>query len=312
LCVCVSVRVPVCVCVWSSPPHFLLCLPFMFSFALSSLPTGALFVACKYEEVKSPDLRDFVYITDGAFTVSDFLQMETIMLNTLNFELSIPTAFFYANKYTQLSEVHSHVDQSTFHNLVFFLMELFLCDHKFLRYRPNTVARGAVRVARRFFDLFPVLPSILFGLDADGESDYLDEVDGVSDTNINLVQPDHWGHLGDYTEARWVSTEMTKLWVHADPRHKAVRKKYMHTRYGGIAHFVAVSEEEPHPVCKSLSPRPRSPLRVHYLQLLHLHHRRHHHHRRCRRRRRFVIFLGYTMSVYLPQGICAELEHQNP
>jgi cyclin B len=29
---------------------------------------AALFIACKYEEIYPPDLKDFVYITDNAYT----------------------------------------------------------------------------------------------------------------------------------------------------------------------------------------------------------------------------------------------------
>jgi len=41
---------------------------------------GALFIACKYEEIYPPDLKDFVYITDNAYSKSDVLEMEGLIL----------------------------------------------------------------------------------------------------------------------------------------------------------------------------------------------------------------------------------------
>lgn len=35
---------------------------------LQLVGVSALFIACKYEEIYPPDLKDFVYITDNAYT----------------------------------------------------------------------------------------------------------------------------------------------------------------------------------------------------------------------------------------------------
>jgi cyclin B len=40
----------------------------------------AMLIACKYEEIYAPEVRDFVYITDKAYTREDILQMEFSML----------------------------------------------------------------------------------------------------------------------------------------------------------------------------------------------------------------------------------------
>ena len=43
----------------------------------------ALFTACKYEEIYPPDLKDFVYVTDKAYTKKQIIQMEEKMLKVL-------------------------------------------------------------------------------------------------------------------------------------------------------------------------------------------------------------------------------------
>jgi hypothetical protein len=42
-------------------------------------------IASKYEEIYPPILNDFVYITDKAYTREQVLEMERIMLTSLDF-----------------------------------------------------------------------------------------------------------------------------------------------------------------------------------------------------------------------------------
>jgi len=43
----------------------------------------AMLIACKYEEIYPPIVKDFVYITDNAYTKEEILDMERDMLETL-------------------------------------------------------------------------------------------------------------------------------------------------------------------------------------------------------------------------------------
>ena len=40
----------------------------------------AMLIACKYEEIYPPEVKDFVYITDNAYTKQEIMDMEYIML----------------------------------------------------------------------------------------------------------------------------------------------------------------------------------------------------------------------------------------
>ena len=48
-------------------------------------------IASKYEEIWAPEVRDFVYISDKAYSREQILNMEKLMLNTLRFKLTVPT-----------------------------------------------------------------------------------------------------------------------------------------------------------------------------------------------------------------------------
>jgi cyclin B len=47
----------------------------------------AMLIACKYEEIYPPIVKDFVYITDNAYTKEEILVMEKSMLETLDFDI---------------------------------------------------------------------------------------------------------------------------------------------------------------------------------------------------------------------------------
>jgi len=53
----------------------------------------ALFIACKYEEIYAPDMKDFVYITDKAYTKQEILDMEITMMQTFNFNITMPSSW---------------------------------------------------------------------------------------------------------------------------------------------------------------------------------------------------------------------------
>lgn len=44
-------------------------------------------IACKYEEIYPPIVKDFVYITDNAYTKEEILTMERSILQTLDFDI---------------------------------------------------------------------------------------------------------------------------------------------------------------------------------------------------------------------------------
>merc|ERR1711872_454178 len=57
---------------------------------LQLLGVSAMFIASKVEEMYAPEINDFVYITDNAYTAAEIRQMELRMLNTLGFNFSRP------------------------------------------------------------------------------------------------------------------------------------------------------------------------------------------------------------------------------
>jgi len=63
----------------------------------------ALWIASKYHEIY-PHLADnLVHVSDNAFTKGDIVEMECRMCDVLSFQFSIPTAFQFLDRYTNIA-----------------------------------------------------------------------------------------------------------------------------------------------------------------------------------------------------------------
>ena len=64
-----------------------------------------MFIASKYEEMYTPEIGDFVYISDGAFTKRDIRRMEVKILHTLNFYVSFPLPLHFLRRDSKAGSV---------------------------------------------------------------------------------------------------------------------------------------------------------------------------------------------------------------
>jgi cyclin B len=109
----------------------------------------AMFIACKYEEIYPPELKDFVYITDGACVKSDVINMEYRMLKSLEFNITFPTQWSILEIYRRKLDLN----EKTF-KLAWFLMELCLIDYKTLKFKMSTLAASAILIASKTLGIY--------------------------------------------------------------------------------------------------------------------------------------------------------------
>ncbi|KAK8567893.1 hypothetical protein V6N12_006461 [Hibiscus sabdariffa] len=103
----------------------------------------AMLLACKYEEVSVPIVEDFVLISDKAYTRKDVLDMEKLMVNTLQFNMSVPTPYVFMRGF--LKAVHS---EEKLDFLSFFLVELCMVEYETLKFQPSLLAAAAIYTAQ--------------------------------------------------------------------------------------------------------------------------------------------------------------------
>mmetsp|Transcript_10312 Transcript_10312/g.25263 ORF Transcript_10312/g.25263 Transcript_10312/m.25263 type:complete len:412 (+) Transcript_10312:73-1308(+) len=107
----------------------------------------AMLLASKYEEIWAPEVRDFVYISDKAYTREQILGMEKEMLNTLGFHLTVPTPYQFMSRFFKAANADKQ-----FQLLASFIVESSLPDYSMLKYPGSLLAASAVYVAMRTLD----------------------------------------------------------------------------------------------------------------------------------------------------------------
>uniref|UniRef100_A0A3B4FMR3 G2/mitotic-specific cyclin-B2 n=1 Tax=Pundamilia nyererei TaxID=303518 RepID=A0A3B4FMR3_9CICH len=74
----------------------------------------AMLVACKYEEMYAPEVGDFAYITDNAFTKSQILEMEQQILKGLKFQLGRPLPLHFLRRASKVANSPTQQHYSTY------------------------------------------------------------------------------------------------------------------------------------------------------------------------------------------------------
>lgn len=123
---------------------------------LQLLGVSALFVASKYEEIYPPEIRDLVYITDRAYNKHEIVEMEASIINTLQYNFTIPTAHSFLCRYLKAA----HADR-TMVQLSCYLAERSLQEYSMLKFNPSIVAATAVLVARKSLNRHPWSPTLV-------------------------------------------------------------------------------------------------------------------------------------------------------
>jgi hypothetical protein len=115
---------------------------------LQLLGVTALLVAAKFEEVSPPSINDLVYITDNTYTKAQIIELEKLLLQTLNFQLGFPTSQTHAARLLRLVPFEGSAHEfSLFQALVHYFLDLCLMDYTMVKYLPSQTAVCAVMLA---------------------------------------------------------------------------------------------------------------------------------------------------------------------
>ncbi|KAK4779135.1 hypothetical protein SAY86_006663 [Trapa natans] len=103
----------------------------------------AMLLACKYEEVSVPVVEDLILISDKAYTRKEVLDMERLVVNTLQFNMSVPTPYVFMRRFLKAAYSDKKLEM-----LSFFIIELCLVEYATLRFPPSLLAAAAVYTAQ--------------------------------------------------------------------------------------------------------------------------------------------------------------------
>eukprot|EP00873_Tetraselmis_striata_P007921 jgi/Tetstr1/428185/TSEL_018236.t1 len=104
----------------------------------------AMLIASKYEEIWAPEVRDFVFICDRAYTREQILGMEKVMLNKLQFKVTSPTSYHFLARFIKAC---GHTEKK-FNMLCMYAIEIAFPEYNMLSHPFSKLSAAAVLVAR--------------------------------------------------------------------------------------------------------------------------------------------------------------------
>jgi cyclin B len=96
------------------------------------LGVTAMLVACKYEEIYAPEIRDFIYMTDKAYSKEQILLMERDILQSLDFNITAPSPYRFVERFIKLSG-----SDDLIMNFARYMIELALIETSMYKWKPS-------------------------------------------------------------------------------------------------------------------------------------------------------------------------------
>ena len=182
-----------------------------------------MFLAAKVEEIFAPEISDFVYITDDAYTSKEIRHMELKMINTLHFDLCPPIALNFQRRFSKAGIVD--ILQNS---MAKFILEQSLLDYALVS-PPSHMAAAAIHLSLLLTE----------------EDEEITDLNSV--WNINLQ------HYSSYSSSQLMPTvrKLANMVDKAENNTKlqAVRIKYSSTKFMSVAKLPQLKGEMMSKLC---------------------------------------------------------------
>merc|ERR1719253_945274 len=108
-------------------------------------------LAAKHEEIYPPEIKDFVHVTDRAYTREDVLAQEVTILNTIGFQLTTPSGRQFLMRFVKLMGTQSPEHPV----LAEYSLELSLVNYRSMRYAPSHLGAASLLLANKILKVSP-------------------------------------------------------------------------------------------------------------------------------------------------------------
>lgn len=113
---------------------------------LQLVGVSSLLIACKYEEIYPPSLKEFVAICDNAYTRQQILDMEADILSSLKMELTHSSSLRFLERFSLIAQVEK---KASF--FARYIIETVLLETSMLKYKHSQIAAGAIFLVNKIF-----------------------------------------------------------------------------------------------------------------------------------------------------------------
>lgn len=178
----------------------------------------ALLVACKFEEIYPPEVRECVYITDYAYEKADVLAMESTILAKLNYNICVPTGYHFLARFLECIAASDRT-----RHIAHFYAERNMQEYDSLKFIPHVFAASAIYMT--------LLQQIQHSPGSTGDAppnrscwtSVLQEESGLAEADLQACTKIMIKHLKEEPETA------------SKRRLNAVRKKYSTEKYNFVA-----------------------------------------------------------------------------
>jgi len=187
--------------------------------SLQLVGVTAMFIAAKYEEMYAPEIGDFVYITDNAYSQTQIRDTEIKIMGVLKFNLGKPLPLHFLRRNSKAGQV-----DATAHTLAKYVMELTLLEYEFAHVLPSEIAAAALAFSLKALDVEDKPLSELWNSTLQYYSQY---------------------QLQDIAQTLQQVASMVLTTTRAPEKSKllAIRKKYANKKFGKIADYPELTNQ---------------------------------------------------------------------
>lgn len=102
---------------------------------LQLLGISSMLLASKYEEIYAPETRDFVYISDNAYSKEDIFRMEILICTTLNYIFQIPSPVLFISEWSKI--LNASQEEIVFSS---YTLELHLIEYNCIIFQNDIIS----------------------------------------------------------------------------------------------------------------------------------------------------------------------------
>jgi cyclin B len=116
-----------------------------------------LLIAAKYEDIYAPEIKDIVHICDKTYKKDEILNMEVLILNTLTFRITSPSALLFLLRMAKIARC----DERQFY-LAQYCLELAMADYNlWTTHSASQLAAATLFLSSKLLRKSPAWPTAL-------------------------------------------------------------------------------------------------------------------------------------------------------
>ena len=179
-----------------------------------------LLIAAKYEDIYAPEIKDIVHICDKTYKKEEILNMEVLILNTLNFKITSPSSLLFLLRMAKIARC----DERQFY-LAQYCLELAMADyHLWTTHSASQLAAATLFLSSKLLRKSPAWPQALL------------EMSGYTEQQLKSIAKEICITLQATNEAATATSETASKTTSTATR--AIKKKFSQPKYHSVAKLV--------------------------------------------------------------------------